>query len=119
MTQATHALRGCTVTVVIAQSVDAVISGELDMSDCADVVAIVRTAIASGKPTTRIHLAELTFADPTAIKVFILSGVAARDAGTEFVLLNPSAQVTRLIDVTGLTTSLPVVVDPDVVNPVV
>ena len=110
----THlSLTTCTVVVeTLATSVVVSVSGELDMADADQVGQVLATAVQSGTPIVRLQIADLTFADSSAIKAILTGALGADERGVKFELVNPRGLVQRLLDVTGLTEVLTIVHEP-------
>ena len=81
------------------------------MADADQVGDVILGAVGAGKPTVRIQLSELTFADSSAIKAILIGAQAADDRGIAYELVNPRGLVLRLLEVTGLNGALTVVQD--------
>jgi anti-sigma B factor antagonist len=107
------ALSTCTLDVATtANQVVVTVVGELDMADADEVAKVLIDAAGSGRPIVRLELSGLTFADSSAIKAIILGAKAAEDHGIIYELVNPHARVHRLLQVTGLTNALAIVMEP-------
>ena len=107
-------LSTCTVDVeTMLDRVAVRIAGELDMADADQVGEVLTGAVDMGKPTVRIMLADLRFADSSAIKAILIGAQAADDRGVAYELVNPRGLVQRLLEVTGLDHALTVVHEPD------
>jgi anti-sigma B factor antagonist len=89
------------------------IAGELDMADAEQVGQALIEAAMADIPIVRLELSQLTFADSSAIKAILLGARAAAEHGVTYELLNPHGRVQRLLQVTGLTDALTIVVEPD------
>jgi anti-anti-sigma factor len=107
-------LSTCTVDVDTAvDRVDVLIAGELDMADADQVGNVLLSAVDAGKPIVRLQLAELRFADSSAIKAILIGAQAAEERGVRYELVNPRGLVQRLLEVTGLNNALTVVQEPE------
>ena len=107
-------LSSCSVDVeTAANQVVVSLTGELDMTDADQVGEVLNDAVNAGKPTVRLQLSDLRFADSSAIKAILIGAQAAEDRGVEFELVNPRGLVQRLLEVTGLTLALTVVHEPE------
>ncbi len=106
-------LSTCTVDVeTMVDRVDVLIAGEIDMADADQVGEVLIGAIDAGKPMVRLQLAELRFADSSAIKAILIGAQAAEERGVGYELVNPRGLVQRLLEVTGLNHALTVVQEP-------
>jgi anti-sigma B factor antagonist len=104
----------CTVDVdTTADRVDVSVAGELDMADADQVGDLLINAADAGRPTVRLVLAELKFADSSAIKAILIGAKVADERGVRYELVNPRGLVKRLLEVTGLDTALNVVHEPN------
>jgi anti-sigma B factor antagonist len=88
------------------------LAGELGMADADQVGQVLTEAVESGKPVVRLDIAELSFADSSAIKAILIGALGADERGVTFQLVNPRGLVQRLLDVTGLTDVLTIVHEP-------
>jgi anti-sigma B factor antagonist len=105
-------LSTCTVDVeTTADHVSVTVSGELDMADADKVGQVLAGAADAGKPKVRLVLSGLNFADSSAIKAILIGAKVADDRGIAYELVNPRGLVLRLLDVTGLTMALNVVIE--------
>ncbi len=106
------ALTTCTVDCeTIGGGVMINIAGELDMADADRVGQILADAARTASTSVRVRLADLTFADSSAVRVLLLGSMIAGEHGVAFEIVEPHSSVQRLLEVTGLTDALPVVVD--------
>jgi anti-anti-sigma factor len=87
--------------------------GELDMADADEVGQLLTDAVEAGKPIVRLELSRLTFADSSAIKAVLVGHEAARNRGVTYEIVNPHTRVKRLLEVTGLTSALTVLYEPE------
>ena len=83
------------------------------MADADQVGDVLTTAVDAGKPLVRLDLADLRFADSSAIKAILIGAQAADERGVSYQLVNPRGLVQRLLEVTGLNNALTVVQEPD------
>ena len=103
-------LTTCTVDCeTIGGSVAINIAGELDMADADRVGQILADAARTATTSVRVRLADLTFADSSAVRVLLLASMIAGERGVVFQIVEPHSSVQRLLEVTGLTDALPVV----------
>ena len=93
--------RQCAGQVVVA------LSGELDVTDAARIGALVAT-VAIRVPWLIVDLAGLNFTDCAGMRALGASAKQARQAGRGLVLAAPGPPVLRVLDLTGLTTGVPV-----------
>src|SRR4249920_464250 len=87
------------------------IAGELDMADADRVGQILADAARTATTSVRVRLADLTFADSSAVRVLLLGSMIAKERGVAFEIVEPHSSVQRLLEVTGLNDALPVVGD--------
>lgn len=80
------------------------LSGEFDLSVCADLRAAVLDAIAAGSSDrVTIDLADVSFIDSETIRVLLECYTTALDQGTELRLANAHGLVLHILDVAGIT----------------
>jgi anti-anti-sigma factor len=60
-----------------------------------------------------VQLADLRFADSSAIKAILIGAQAADERGVAYELVSPRGLVQRLLEVTGLNHALTVVHEPE------
>lgn len=82
-----------------------VLSGEIDINGTAELDRLLRQAVQSACGV-RVDIAGVTFIDSTVITALINSQNLARAAGCRFVLVNPKAQVKRVLAITGVLDAL-------------
>jgi anti-sigma B factor antagonist len=58
--------------------------------------------VASGSPTVRLAMGAVTFLDSTGLRTLLEATEAARAMGGDVVVLDPTAPVRRIVEVTGL-----------------
>ena len=103
-------LSTCIVGVeTMTEFVAVTLSGELDMAVADQVADVLTHAVESGVPLVRLLLADLKFADSSAIKAILIGAQSADEHGVRFELVNPRGLVQRLLEVTGLIDALTVV----------
>lgn len=79
------------------------ISGDLDPATAPALEAALADAVADpAVSTVAVDLSELTFLDSSGLRVFVVARETMRARGAAFTLRSPSANVRRLLDVTGL-----------------
>ena len=81
--------------------VDAAISGEVDADNCAEVGAAL---LGSGTPSNlmSVDASQLSFLDSSGISELLRVHDAVREAGGEFRLVDPTDNVRRVLEITGL-----------------
>jgi anti-anti-sigma factor len=78
------------------------VSGELDLAAAASFEAALDSALATGVARIVVDLTALEFIDSTGLSVLIKAQQRAGDTGRELGVVNPTAQVERLLTLTGL-----------------
>lgn len=78
------------------------VGGELDLAAAASLQEELDRALGSGSPLIVIDLKELDFIDSTGLSVLVRAHQQAQESGLQFGLVNPGAQVERLLSLTGL-----------------
>jgi anti-anti-sigma factor len=80
-----------------------VLAGELDLSNRDDIHATLLGELTDpGTAAVRLDLSAVGFLDSTALSVLVAAYQSARDAGKTFAITAVSAQVSRILQVTGL-----------------
>jgi anti-sigma B factor antagonist len=80
-----------------------VLSGELDLANRDDIHATLLAELTDPATTTvGLDLAAVGFVDSSALSVLVAAYQSAREAGKVFVVTAASAQVTRVLQLTGL-----------------
>ena len=82
------------------------IGGELDLAAASTLEAELNDALAGGFDLIVVDLAQLDFIDSTGLSVLVRGHQQAQEAGLELGLINPGAQVERLLSLTGLADRL-------------
>lgn len=82
------------------------VSGELDLAAASSLEEELDRALDSGSPLIVIDLKELDFIDSTGLSVLVRAHQRAQESGLELGLVNPGAQVERLLSLTGLASRL-------------
>jgi anti-sigma B factor antagonist len=78
------------------------LEGELDVATAPALEEAVALAFAGQPSSLVIDLSSLTFLDSTGIRVLVTAGRRAEEAGCSLVLLAPTAQVLRVLRLTGV-----------------
>ncbi len=97
-----------TITVTVSPSeVHCVAAGEIDPTTGPRLEGELRTALfGSSAPTCVLDLSEVTFIDSSGLRVLIDLHKAMRERDGLLLLRKPSPTVTRLLEITNLTSSL-------------
>ena len=82
------------------------IGGELDLAAASTLEAELNEALAGGFELIVVDLATLDFIDSTGLSVLVRGHQQAQEAGLKLGLINPAAQVERLLSLTGLADRL-------------
>jgi anti-sigma B factor antagonist len=83
-----------------------VISGEVDMAGVAEIRdAGAKLLVEASDSGVAVDLMDVSFIDSTGLGALIGLRNATMDSGLSFVLLDPSARVTRILELTGLVDS--------------
>ncbi len=90
---------------ILTESTDAgtriAVRGELDVATVAELRSALDTALDAGGRTVLV-LAECTFLDSSALKTIADASRRAREAGLGLALAQPSPQVARVLEISGL-----------------
>ena len=73
--------------------------GELDISSAGNAWNTLHNALSNGQPL-RVDMSGLTFMDSSGLRVLLRVAEAATGKGTNVVLVRPSPQVQKLLDLT-------------------
>ncbi|MFG3345800.1 STAS domain-containing protein [Streptomyces sp. NPDC048018] len=97
------------VDVVIRDDRTAVLAvgGELDMETADLLGAHLTEQFRQGRGHLVLDLSALDFMDSSGLNVLIRAVQKARDAGGDLYLAAPTPAVRRILDITGLTTTVP------------
>lgn len=85
-----------------ANTLDAMISGEVDADNCHELTAIIGSAISPELDAVVIDLAELGFIDSSGISRLVELRQAALSADATFRVTNMAPNVRRVFEITGL-----------------
>jgi anti-anti-sigma factor len=85
-------------------------SGDLDLATWGDLEALLEIASSSAAPVVVVDLAEVTFIDASGLAILERAGDRLREQNRQLILRNPSEQVIRLLEISGLAQVLPVAV---------
>jgi anti-sigma B factor antagonist len=81
------------------------VSGAIDVQSRDNLITAGRSMLEFGAKVLVLDLAEVSFMDSTGIGALVELGHDAEDADADFVIRNPSTRVTRILDMTGLSTA--------------
>lgn len=81
------------------------VSGAIDVQSRDSLITAARSVLELGAKVLVLDLAEITFMDSTGIGALVELGHDAEDADADFIIRNPSARVTRILDMTGLSSA--------------
>lgn len=82
------------------------VSGELDLAAAGSLEEELERALTSGSGPIIIDLKDLDFIDSTGLSVLVRAHQRAEESGRQLGLVNPGAQVDRLLSLTGLADRL-------------
>ena len=90
------------------------VRGELDLSTAPDLEAQLEAALAAGE-SVMIDLTECEFIDSTGIALIVRTWqqIEAADGAREFVICSDDDQVGRVLEISGLNVSIPVLQSRD------
>jgi anti-sigma B factor antagonist len=91
--------------------------GEVDLATVGDVREQVDELLSAGFTRVLLDLREATFLDSTGLRLIIELARSSQADGWQFVLIDGSAPVRRVFDVTGLRSHLPFVDASEVALP--
>ena len=82
------------------------VSGELDLAAASSLEEELGRALQSGSEVIVVDLKNLDFIDSTGLSVLVRAHQQAQESGLTLGLVNPGAQVDRLLSLTGLAQRL-------------
>jgi anti-sigma B factor antagonist len=82
------------------------VSGELDLAAASSLEEELGQALESGSKVIVIDVTDLDFIDSTGLSVLVRAHQRAQETGLQLGLVNPGAQVERLLSLTGLAQRL-------------
>jgi anti-anti-sigma factor len=77
------------------------VRGDLDLATVDELRSALEAAVEAGRPTVLV-LAGCTFLDSSALKVIADASRRAREAGLGLAVAQPSPQVARVLEISGL-----------------
>jgi anti-sigma B factor antagonist len=87
------------------------IRGELDLNTAPELEGPLEQALATSEPAIVINLTDCEFIDSTGVALLVRAWQRVSDNGTSedgrFVICCPNSQVARLLQITGVETSIP------------
>ncbi len=86
-----------------------VVSGDIDAHTCPELTAALEPLPGSGD--VRVDLSSVGFMDSSGLRVLISAHQAAEAEGRQLVIDRPSSSVVRLLEVSGLSGHINVVLD--------
>ncbi|WP_448983040.1 STAS domain-containing protein [Olsenella uli] len=82
------------------------VTGEVDVSNAAELRSELDTALATGASTVRVDLEGVPYIDSTGIGVLVGAAHRADEAGADLAVLNPQRNVARVLDMLGVSGEL-------------
>ena len=79
------------------------LDGEIDVSNVADVVAVLDAAVAAADDRVVLDMSRLTFLDSTGLAAMLTARQRMADDGRLIVLRRPPRFALALLEITGLT----------------
>jgi anti-anti-sigma factor len=76
--------------------------GELDMANAADLVELLGRAGGTPPLPVVVDLSELAFVDSSGLNALVTASRSVEEAGGSIVFAQPSAHVSRLLEIVGL-----------------
>jgi len=77
------------------------LSGEADVTNAAELSALVTGQLSGGTLHLTIDTSRLIFADTAALRVLVLAARTLRQRGGDLVLLRPQRTLVRVMQITG------------------
>ncbi|MEV8510606.1 STAS domain-containing protein [Actinoplanes sp. NPDC051475] len=81
------------------------LSGEIDMSGAGQLQDLLQQAVHGAEAVT-VDVADAGFIDSTVISALVAARNTAHSTGRRFTLINPDAQVRRVLQITGILDTL-------------
>jgi anti-anti-sigma factor len=91
---------------------DAVPSGEIDLSTVADLESRLEQALEGGSDLLVVDLREVTFLDSSGLRLLLRLDEHQRENGRRLVLVQGGRRVARVFELTGAGERLAIVEDP-------
>lgn len=82
------------------------VTGEVDVSNAAEVRSAIEAALAEKPARLEVNLAEVPYIDSTGIGVLVGAAHAAAEGGYSFAVVNPQANVKRVLGMLGVEKDL-------------
>lgn len=82
-----------------------VLSGEIDVNGASDLQDLLQTTV-SATPAVDVDLSAVQFIDSTVISALITAQRTALAAGRRLTVVNPTARVHRILNITGVLHAL-------------
>lgn len=92
---------------IVPGAVKVILDGRLDING-AGVIDLQFSAIAGSHRGVVVDLASVSFLASIGIRTLLLGAKAVQRRGGTFVLLNPVPEVTKVLEVTGVTDLMPI-----------
>lgn len=90
-------------TTTDADQVTAVVSGEIDADNCAELESTVRQALGQDRSSLVVQASELSFLDSSGISTMLqLRNLVVEERNGSFRLCDPTPVVRRTLEITGL-----------------
>ncbi|MBV9310069.1 MAG: STAS domain-containing protein [Solirubrobacterales bacterium] len=89
------------------------LSGELDLSSSPQLEQELDRALQEGTSQLIVDLRELEFMDSTGLSVLVKAHQRVQEAGVQFAVVKGSAQVQRLLSLTGVADRITVADTPE------
>jgi anti-sigma B factor antagonist len=103
----------CVTASHIAEQAVVVLSGELDLATAPQLRARLAAMIENGEKQIVLDLTGLEFIDSTGLSVLVMVFKRTQAAGGSMVIRNPSSGVTRIFEITGLSSLFAMGVDEE------
>lgn len=84
------------------------LTGELDLATAPDLAKVLSAAVDAGVGGLVVDLTDLRFIDSNGIHVLLAAGHRARADGFPMTLRNPTRQVLKLLQLTGVDQLMPI-----------
>jgi anti-anti-sigma factor len=78
-----------------------VLSGEADLTNVAELSALISAQLADGIPELTIDMSGLSYADSASVRTLVLAARTLKERGASLVLLRPQPSVARILTLLG------------------
>jgi anti-anti-sigma factor len=92
--------------VDVQPTVRVALAGDIDIATLTVFGEALKRCLAAGGDRLVLDMSEVTFMDSQGLHMLLATDAALREAGGELIVAAPSAQVRRLLDVSGVVVAV-------------